>query len=107
MGLEEGYKVQQVSIIEGPVLKPEQAFKILILVVLHEIIGCMIHTRKKLIALVNDGFALAPSQNCRNECGNFDVLFYRKLVWNTDRVIGDESWPVVFSSLYIQKLFDF
>lgn len=107
VGMEEGYEVQQIRVIEGPVLKPEQAFKILILVVLHEIIRCMIHSGKKLITLVDDRFALAPSQNCRNKCGNFDVLFYRKLVWNTDGVIGYESRPVVLSGFDLQKLFDF
>ena len=105
MVFEKRHEIEQVGIVKRPVLKIEQAFKVFVRMLEHKVIRIIIHAVKQVRALVNDSFSLAPSQNCRKKCGNFDVLFLRKPVGNTYRIVGYKGRPVILINFEIQKIF--
>lgn len=99
MKLEELHEIKQVRVIEGTVFKAEQTLKVRIFMLKHKLIWRVVHPVKQLITFINDRFALPPSQNCRKECGNFDVLFNMVLMWDANRVIGDKARLIVLPHL--------
>lgn len=101
---EETDEVQQVGIVEGTVFEAEELPEVLITVVQDKLVGIVIHAPEEIGAFVDDGFALPPSQNCRKECGNFDILFFLKTVGNADGIILDEVGAVVFADLDVQVI---
>ena len=105
MVFEKRNEIQQVGIIEGSVLKIEQPFQVVIRMLDHKVIRIIVHAVEQVRALVDDRFSLPPSQNCRKKCGNFDVLFLRKPVGNTYRIVGYKGRPVILINFEIQKIF--
>ncbi len=105
MAFEKRHEIEQVGIIKRPVFKIKQAFQVVIRMQEHKIIGIIIHAVEQVRAFVNDRFSLAPSQNCRKKCGNFDILFFRKPVGNTYWIVGNKRWPVILINFEIQKIF--
>ena len=105
MVFEKRNKIQQVGIVEGSMLKIEQPFQVVIRMLDDKVIRIIVHAVEQVRALVNDSFSLAPSQNCRKKCGNFDVLFLRKPVGNTYWIVGYKGRPVILINFEIQKIF--
>ena len=101
MMFEERNKIQQISIVESPVFKIKQPAQVIVAMPDHKIIGIIIHAFEQVGTLVNDSFPLAPSQNCRKKCGNFDILFFSKTVGNTDWIVNDEIGLVILRNFLI------
>lgn len=101
--LEEVHKIKQVRIVESAMLEAQQTFQVCVFMLKHKLIWRVVHPAEQLITLINDGLTLAPSQNCRKKCGNFDVLFQLILVRNANRVISNKARLIIFPHLEIQK----
>ena len=92
---EEVHQVQQISVIESAVLKPEQLLQVILLVLQNELVRRVVHALQQLPALVNDGLALSPGQNGGKKTGNLHILPAREQVRNRHRVIWNKVWGVV------------
>src|SRR5690606_32951430 len=74
MSFKECDKIQNVSIIKRTVPETEQRFQVLLLMIDHKVVRCAVHASHQLIALVDNGFSLAPSHNRSQKAHNFDIL---------------------------------
>ena len=88
-------KIKRVGIIKRTMFEIQHPFQVRILMIDHKIVGSIIHQFNQFFAFIDDGFALSPSQNCRPKSHDFDVLFFRKKMRNTNRVVWNEVGLIV------------
>ena len=74
MVLEKADKIQEIRIIESPMLESEHIFQVMILMVDHKIIGTAIHPLDKLITFIDNGFTLSPRQDARKKSHDLNIL---------------------------------
>ena len=103
-------EVQQVGAVERAMNEWKKFFKIRWAVIQYEIMGSIFHQVHQFHGLVDNGGTIAPCENSSKKSGDFDVLFFSKAMWNTDRIFLNEKRPIVFGDFFIQqyvKRFDY
>lgn len=100
-------EVEQVSIVESSVLKTQQLFQILGLVLHHKLVGCTIHSLHQLVRFVDNSGPDSPCKYCCKQTCNFSVCLFGKLVWNGNRVLRYERRLVELKDTVIKEGFEF
>ena len=105
MLLEKSNEIQEIGVIEGTMLKPQEAFKVAILMVEDKIMRCLVHTFSQFQAFIDDGFALPPGQYAGKETHDLDILLLLESMGYTDRVVRNKIRLVKFQYLFVQEIF--
>src|SRR5690606_5806293 len=100
---EKGNEIQEVRIIECPVLETQQLLKVFRLVLCHEFVRRIVHAPGKLRTFIDNCFTLSPRQHRRKKPHNLYILSARIPMRDAYRVVLNERWPVVLVNLAIQK----
>lgn len=103
--LQEMNKIQEVGIVEGAVLKPQQIFQIMISVMKNEVMWSVIHSLQKLFRLLDNDCAIAPGKNGSEQPADLYVLFLCKKMRNTNGIVFYESGSIVLPDFAVEKIF--
>jgi hypothetical protein len=105
MILQEVYEIKKVGSVEGAVCKMDERFQVGVFMVQDEIIRLVIHPIHQFFAVVDDGGAIAPREDCGKEPGYFPVLLQCEHMRYAHGVFFYKRGLVVQTQFFIEQLF--
>ena len=72
----------------------------------NKIMRSIIHPLQQVGAFVNDNSPVAPCKHRRKQTCNLNILPFGKPVWNTNRIVFDESGCVVLGYFAVEEVFE-